>query len=152
MNRNERGLTLIEVLVALSILSIIGIIIWNVFFQGLQYSKKSISKNFMIQETNLLITNLTRIHQTATSYTISKSGSCGFTINVDGQPKILDLNPNICFEITIGIDNKDANSTPINPYRDKVDLKLIARDKNNQSNNNFVEINTILTRLKKGVY
>jgi type II secretory pathway pseudopilin PulG len=74
MIKNEHGITLIEVLGSVVILSLIGSIIWNIFFQGYNFSQEAISKNSMQQEANFIINDLTKIHQTAKQYEITSSG------------------------------------------------------------------------------
>lgn len=150
MTKSERGITLIELLAAITILSFIGIIIWNAFFQGYQFSKKAISKNFMIQESNIVITNLTRIHQKSKQYTITNTDSnCEITIsyidkNGANQTEVYN-NPQICltFEMKNGVTNPVVPTTTNN-----VTLKLTASDKKNNSNK--VLIDTILYRYKGG--
>ena len=78
---NQRGITLIELLATLAILSIVSILIWSIFFQGTNYSNKAMTKNQMQQEANIIITNLTKIHQTSDSYDIDSSKTCSFTVN-----------------------------------------------------------------------
>ncbi len=71
MIRTQRGLSVVELIVALAILSLVGIIIWSVFFQGYNFSQKAVTKNSIQQEANLIAANLTKIQQTSKSYTIS---------------------------------------------------------------------------------
>ena len=53
--KNQKGVTLIELLATITILSIIGVIIWNVFIQGTKYSNTAVTKNRLIQESNIVI-------------------------------------------------------------------------------------------------
>ncbi|MBI0576519.1 prepilin-type N-terminal cleavage/methylation domain-containing protein [Neobacillus cucumis] len=160
MKQSERGLTLVEVLATLTILSIVSIIIWNIFFQGYNYSEKAVSKNFMIQETNILITSLTKIHQTTSKYQITSTGSnnCDITVtsykkdkvqNIDvKQPDQLFSHSQICFGIVLDIKNKKTGSTPneIVPNENDVSITLTAKDKNYP--NNMIEIKSYLYRMK----
>lgn len=70
MTRNQNGLTLVEVLASLAVLSVIGLLLWNVFFQGISYSKKAATHTSLQQEANQISMKLTRIHQTSPSYEI----------------------------------------------------------------------------------
>jgi prepilin-type N-terminal cleavage/methylation domain-containing protein len=148
---NQRGLTLIEVLATLVILSVAGVIIWNVFFQGYNYSQKAISKNSMQQEANLVITSLKKIHQTSDEYTIAnfeESGCSAIKISyieyiithpteVNNQ---LFHNARLCISssFTGTINTKDINRVP---------LTITINDKNNPSDS--VQIDTILFRMKE---
>jgi prepilin-type N-terminal cleavage/methylation domain-containing protein len=150
LKSDERGLTLIEVLLTLSIMSIVGIIIWSVFFQGFEFSKKSTSKNFMIQETNLLITNIKKIHQKANDYSISIPNTCEILIEVNrGTEKHEFSHPKICFEYLITNDPSDLiDPTNIDPNQKNIHIKFITSER--QDRNNKITIDTILYRLKEG--
>lgn len=152
LNRDESGLTLIEVLLTLSILSIISVIIWGVFFQGFNFSQKAMSKNFMLQESNLLITNLKKTHQTLVTYDI-RSENCdikvrNLTTTTTPAPEQIFNHPNICFKI-LEINNVTSSGPlTVNPNKiaNDVSLKISASDKKNPGN--VVTINTFLYRVK----
>lgn len=157
MNKNERGLTLVEILVSLVILSIIGVIIWNTFFQGYKFSQKSISKNFMLQEANILTTNLLRVHQKYTNYEIKSSGTglnsgCEITVtpNKLTTPAADQIfrNTKLCYNYILKIDNVEKGTGPllIEPHKKDVSLQLTIYEKNNPGNK--VTIDTLLYRVK----
>lgn len=143
MKHKERGFTLIEVLASILILSIIGVIIWNVFIQGSKYAKYSLSKNALQQEANYVITNLTRIHQTSTTYQISSS-SCQINVTYTKQDgtistKLFD-SQDICYSTNF--------TGTVNPNEDDINLTITLSDKKKSSSK--VDISTILYRLKDG--
>jgi prepilin-type N-terminal cleavage/methylation domain-containing protein len=150
---DERGLTLVEVLATLVILSIIGVIIWSIFFQGYTFSQKAISKNFMLQESNIQISSLTRLHQTLNVYDI-KSTNCDIIVtnNTTTPPQEHEFHHgNICFDLKIKINNVDYGSGPVTvePTENNVSLILTASDRNSSTNN--IIIDTFLYRMKGGV-
>ena len=59
--KNQRGITLIELLLTISIISFVGVLIWSVFFQGTEYSNTAITNNQMQQEANIIMTKITKI-------------------------------------------------------------------------------------------
>jgi type II secretory pathway component PulJ len=153
--RNHRGISLVEVLVTLAILSLVGIIIWGVFFQGFSFSKKMESKNALQQEANLIITNLTKVHQTSTEYQISNTTDTENHKNIDCK--------------MISVTYKTDNSGPTNtlPSFDRVGmcysadvtrviypmgsdnfLKITIKIEDENDRNNFVQMDAYLSRLK----
>lgn len=150
LNRDESGLSLVEVLATLSIMSLVGVIIWSIFFQGFEFSQKSTSKNFMIQETNLLITNIKKIHQKADYYSISIPQPCEITLILNGGTEKHEFaHPKICYEYLITNNASDSiDPTNIDPNKKNIKLRFITSDK--QDRNNKVTVDTILYRLKKG--
>lgn len=144
MIRNERGLTLVELLATLTIIAFIGIIIWNVFLQGSKYAQNAGSKNSMIQEANFVIANLLKIHQTSDSYTINQNSSCSVTVTYTKgsvqQTQVFD-DQKLCISISL-------NNLPgtINPNLIDVPLTLTVSDK--QNSNNTISVNSTLYRVK----
>jgi prepilin-type N-terminal cleavage/methylation domain-containing protein len=141
--RKQDGLTLIELLITLAILSFTGSIVWSVFFQGINFSQTSISKNTIQQETNLIITNLKKIHQTSKEYTIN-NGTCTITVNAtkadsSTQTYVFD-HPSLCFQLDY--------TGLVQPDNEDVKLTITTSEKNDT--NNKLEIKTILFRLKDG--
>lgn len=135
LKKNERGLTLIELLLSLSIATIVGILIWNVFFQGFNYSNKAMTKNQMQQEANIIISSLTKYHRTVDSYEISSS-NC--KISISGNSIEIYEHPQLCF--------KTSRTGTIQPKVEDVLLTINVSDKNAPEND--VEIGTVLSRLK----
>ncbi|WP_066385972.1 prepilin-type N-terminal cleavage/methylation domain-containing protein [Neobacillus mesonae] len=149
MNQNERGLTLVEVLATLVIMSIVSIIIWSIFFQGFNFSQKAISKNQMQQEMNLLINNLLGIHQTAKEYNLKNINSnCEIKVEIINKDNSTETeifsHPNMCFKYDI----KNSVVPPIVPNRanNDVQLKITISVKNDP--NNKITMDTYLYRIK----
>ncbi|MBS4191478.1 prepilin-type N-terminal cleavage/methylation domain-containing protein [Bacillus sp. FJAT-49705] len=143
MKQNENGITLIEVLITLGILSFIGIIIWNSFFQGFQFSQKSIIKNQIQQETNIILSTLTKVHQTANLYTIKSEGpsDCkSIAISTSLESFIFD-NSKLCY-------NTDFNGTVTPNTENEKKIVVTVSDKNDPGN--YITIEPRLYRLKNG--
>ncbi|MEH7112162.1 prepilin-type N-terminal cleavage/methylation domain-containing protein [Neobacillus niacini] len=152
---DERGLTLVEVLATLTILSIVSIIIWSIFFQGLNFSKKETSKNVMIQESNIIISNLTTVHRGENKYEITSTGTnnCEITVttdisNTEKQTQTF-THSQMCFEFTTDIKNKKADDpepNKIDPNKNDVSLTITVKDNNDSTNK--VTTSTYLYRMK----
>ncbi|MBT2644689.1 type II secretion system protein [Bacillus sp. ISL-41] len=140
MVQNQRGMTVIELLASLAILSIIGILVWQVFFQGMNYSAKSISKNNMQQEATILTATLTKIHQTSDEYELSNP-SCSIIVQYmrQGTTAVEEFShPEMCLEIDFtGEVEPDLNDLP---------MKLTINEKANAENR--IVQDTFLYRLK----
>ncbi|WP_419956023.1 PulJ/GspJ family protein [Neobacillus niacini] len=67
---NDDGITLIEVLATLAIMSIISILLYGVLMNGFDYSKKSQEKVSIQQEMNIVVTSITKFHESYRSYDI----------------------------------------------------------------------------------
>ena len=115
--KNQRGITLIELLLTISIISFVGVLIWSVFFQGTEYSNTAITNNQMQQEANIIMTKITKIHQTSDSYEINSPDACSLTIkdNVNGTTEIFE-HSQFCISVKKDISN------PINPNITNVGL------------------------------
>jgi prepilin-type N-terminal cleavage/methylation domain-containing protein len=148
--RSERGVTLIEVLAAITILSIIGVTIWQVFFQGYQFSQRSVTKNKLQQESNIVITMLTRIHQTEEEYKID-SGSCEIKIlNKDGAEIENFSNSQYCFKAENPVTKLELPPTTLKPFQTGNDLELVIRISESDNLSNNVGVKAFLYRLKEG--
>lgn len=109
---------------------------------------------------NLLITNLTKIHQTSSEYEITSSGTnnCDITVTSKKKDKVLNkdvIQPvrifshsQICFGFVLDIKNKRSGSDPnkIEPNENDVSITLNARDKTNPENK--VTMKSYLYRMK----
>ncbi|WP_341302033.1 prepilin-type N-terminal cleavage/methylation domain-containing protein [Lysinibacillus sp. FSL H8-0500] len=139
--KNQRGLTLVEVLASIIILSLVTILAWNIFFQGTKYSQKTISKNQMQQEANVIIANLNSIHKRSREYSVSSS-DCRLSVVYTDQNRTekeeIFENSQMCIQ---------ANALTVIPKTSNAEVHLIIEEKNNP--NNTIEINTLLSRLKE---
>jgi prepilin-type N-terminal cleavage/methylation domain-containing protein len=140
--RTQRGITLIELLVTLAILSVIGTIIWSIFFQGYNFSQKSVTKNRLQQEANLVIVNLTKIHQTSLVYTISNS-DCKITVNYTIK---LDYSKQSQVFAGSGLCYTTDVTGSFDPNQNDNDIKVTVYDQNDRTNQ--AEVDTFLYRLK----
>lgn len=144
--KNQAGLTLIELLLALSIVTTIGILIWSVFFQGFNYSKKATTTNQMQQEANIIISSLTTSHRKLglDSYEI-QSSSCKISISKDSSVIQEYEHPQLCFYL--GEKAEDPFTETVTEYDDDVPLTLTVQEDKNEPNLK-ITVETILSRLE----
>jgi len=157
MKNNEKGVTLVELLATVTILSIVGILVWSVFIQGIKHSNKESTKNLLTQEANYVQFSLKKIHQTSEEYQIKFPSPCSIQIedlNAPSNP-VLNLNNNqICYSINDVTNYDDGltfdlSTTSIKPkdIHHSISFQLILKEKKNERNK--VITHTILSRLKE---
>ncbi|SOC38280.1 hypothetical protein [Ureibacillus acetophenoni] len=137
--KNQNGVSLVEILATFILVSIVGLLAWNIFFQGTNYSKNAMTKNQMYQEANVIISTLTKIHQKNQEYTISSS-DCTIEVLNSGHNKIFETkNSQMCYTIP---------TTTVIKSHTNIRLPLSISD--NSTKNNTIEVNIQLHRLKNG--
>lgn len=150
--QNERGLTLIELLVSLALGSIVLVLIYQFFFQGIHFSKVVNDKTLLQQEANNMVLSLTKIHQTSDSYSITFNQNPNATfITVTGKQRITFRNENFRYELMQSTGNGTnksyiPNSFTVNPLKEDVILtiKISSKDKEKQT----YQTTATLSRLK----
>ncbi len=152
--KNETGLTLIEVLATITILSIVSVVIYNVFTSGLRYSSKAEETTLIQQEANYLLTLLKEQHEKTTNYyTITVENNHNIAIlNKDRSNEIDVTNSQYLYQIcdlddTKSCDEQNATDHTITktPINERFHVKIILINKSNPDNK--YEIQTILSRL-----
>lgn len=139
---NQYGITLIELLLTVAILSIVGGIVWGIFFQGVKYSNDAVTINQMQQESNIIITKLKEIHQTSEEYTIQSNNGIITVTYTDkfGSTQV------IIFENS----NFDLASTQVNKTKPKETDTLFTVIVTDKKSDNSHSTSTLLYRLKGG--
>lgn len=141
--RNEQGMTLIESLAAITILSIIGGILWNVYFSGIEYSKSAVSQTMLQQEANTIITSLTKIHQTSESYEIKNENGVIEIISTNPSKTIVYEHSKINYSIDLG-----GHPQQIQPNEGSIAVTITLSDKNpDVRKREEIKVETILHRL-----
>lgn len=151
MIKDQKGVTLVEILATLTLLSVVTILIWNIFIQGTNHTNKESTKNLLTQETNYVQFQLKKIHQTADEYKIIFPSDCSIQIEYSTPKSIISFdNEQICYEIN-DITNVDSDTpidlnSNINPKKNQstISFELILKD-----NKHEVVTYTILSRLKE---
>lgn len=152
---NENGITLIELLATLAIVSIISILLYGVLLNGFDYSKKSKEKVSLQQEMNIAVTSITKFHESYGAY----------DIKVDRNPdaskiQLLGKKPDGTVDKTIELSNSnyeyslyDYKNTPETllslttsvSTAQPLYIKIIIKDKKHPSQT--YEVKTIISRL-----
>lgn len=145
---NENGITLIELLATLAIVSFVSILLYGVLMDGFNYSKKSKEKVSLQQEMNIVVTTFTKFHESNESYDIMVDGPNSSKIQLISTDKTIELsNPNYEYSL---IDYKGTTETPFASTNNvsttqPLYLKIIIKDKKQPSQT--YEVKTIISRL-----
>lgn len=75
MKFNQNGVTLVELLAALVLVSVIATIAWTALSIGFKHTAAETSKTQLQQETNLVVTKLTNEHRRNDYYYLKTSGT-----------------------------------------------------------------------------
>lgn len=151
MRLNQRGITLVELIGALALVSIIAIIAWTALSIGLQHTALETGKTKLQQEANTMVAKLSAEHRRSEQYYLRfqegqlQISSCTSTISCTDFQDVSDK----AYAISGSVDNIDFTdldgSEPIEPKKAHVDLYLEVADPLKASNS--VSVNTTLTRI-----
>jgi type II secretory pathway pseudopilin PulG len=143
--KNQVGITLIEVLATLTILSFLMVIVYNVFFNGLNYSSQAKDTVSIQQEANYLLTLLKELHENEDFYTV--------TVEEDHQTVTINEisvnNPQFLYQVCNLNDPSPCNEQNTivieNPAKESFYVRIVLTSKNNPDLT--YEVKTILSRL-----
>lgn len=147
---NEDGVTLVELLAALVLMSIVGAIIWNTVFISMRYSTTETKKLRLQQEANYVITEIQRYHRQCNKYNMTIHEDKISIKNCERDSSNLpDLVINNTFQYSSSpefhedIDDPDAQIEPKTS-----DLSFTLTIKDAEKTNLEVNIHTVISRYK----
>lgn len=98
--KKQTGLTLIEVLATVAILSIVTVIVYGVFANGLHYSSEAEDTVLIQQEANYILMILKEQHEKSESYTITVSDDYTKVVISNSNHETITIdNPNYLYKI-----------------------------------------------------
>lgn len=131
--KNEKGITLVEILAALAIMGIIVVVIASVFSTGTTASNKTATKQQLQQEANLIVEVL------RSEYLKSNNDVFTLSVNEENGEQVLLVNTT---PISQGYTYK-LSETEIDPNHDiKFKMKILDAD------GQFYEIDTTFSKLR----
>jgi prepilin-type N-terminal cleavage/methylation domain-containing protein len=153
--KNQRGLSLIEVLATLVIFSIIMGLVTNAVISSLNYHDKSYQKLLLTQKANTFLSGLASIHQTSDSYTLKYDPYGTFLIKTDQDATFYQLgDENFLYRVEIAEKDKSffyengKETTLTVQTSDSVKVKVTI---SNNTGENELTVETILARLSGGI-
>ncbi|MBD3107823.1 prepilin-type N-terminal cleavage/methylation domain-containing protein [Bacillus sp. AGMB 02131] len=147
--KDERGITLVEVLLALTITAIIGGSIYGVLHQTINAKEKSESHNTLRQEANIVMTKLRAIHENSGDLDVEKGGGSSEVIfSSNGSPFVdeseytikLDTLKSSEWDIVEILKNDSSTTKTFNSESD-IEVTFTIEDKHN----NEYELKTTLS-------
>ena len=154
MKNNEKGITMIEVLAALVLVSVIAVAAWTAMSIGFKYSVVETSKTQIQRDANLIIAKLSAAHRKSDSYLISFENeqlvlkTC-FDDGCGSFERVIDKTYNyegtaINGAIYEGVTFTEVTILPKEQHA-AISLKLT-------SGKTTISIDTVLTRIITGMY
>lgn len=156
----QDGLTLIELLVSLSLLFLVGMLVFNVLIHGKEYSLQAQSTVFIQQEGNRISTKLTSWHEKNKKYKIVLNQNPDATsislIPYDSVGNLLEDNQKVIssngFKYTVCYDRNQDDSTFCTDgsltkivTEKALPIKILIKDK--KDSRLTFEIKTIISRM-----
>jgi prepilin-type N-terminal cleavage/methylation domain-containing protein len=145
--KKENGLTLIEILAALSILSFVTIIVMNVLINGVNFSNQAKDEALMQQEANLILRNLTTFHETKSAYEISLDNyPVGQVIALSSSTGDVTTISNPQLQYRLFISNEPLlEAQSLNAREESLSIKIVIEQRNNPDIK--YEIKTVISRM-----
>jgi len=84
MMKDQRGVTLMELLAAIIIFMIFGSIVWGFFFQSIKFNDVEVTKQDLQQEANLIINFLQQTHTKGITYSVTTNHD-GSVLSIEGE-------------------------------------------------------------------
>lgn len=139
MNLNEKGVTLIELLAALALVSIIAVLAMTTFNIGVKYNVTETKKTTMQQESNLIVSTLMNVHRTEKCYEIENTNTLNIKVYDDDLctapfSRQIEFNQN---QFTYALTLETGTPVQIRPQETNYSLTLIIKDKNSALENSY---------------
>ncbi|WP_298830424.1 prepilin-type N-terminal cleavage/methylation domain-containing protein [uncultured Planococcus sp.] len=155
MKKNEKGITLVELLAALVLVSLIAGVAWTAMSIGFKHSVVETSKTQIQQDANLIIAKLASAHRKSDSYSLGfENGQLVLKTCFDDEgcgsfERVLDKTYNYEETAINGSVYTGAPFTEViilpKEQNTAINLKLI-------SGKTTISIDTVLTRIITGMY
>lgn len=158
MKLNQKGITLVELIVALALVSIIAGIAWTALSIGFKHTAVETNKTSLQQDANLIVTALSNAHRRNDFYELKFDSTGQLVIGTCGDTELCP--DNLTYKRVI--DTKyDYTGTTINNsvYNGTAFSEVVVEPKKNhthlvlklKSANNTVTVKTTLTRIITGM-
>lgn len=142
---DERGITLVELLATLVLISIVMILIWNTISISLKYNLAETKKLRLQQEANYIVTEIQRIHRQCDKYELTITGSKVSMKNCKSKNPIPDVIVSDLYHY-VALPEYKGEMIEAKIYDSTIDLILTVQD--SQNKNLKVRVQTTISRYK----
>jgi len=139
VKKNESGITLVELLATLSLLSIVVVLIWTTFFITTKHNVTETSKLRLQQEANYILTEIQQQHRHLDCYELEIEENKIKLLNCEEPSALIKV-------ISSGYKYGVYSSSQIYPKKEDLPFTLIISDPIN--NKQKVTVETTITRFK----
>ncbi|MEK4403921.1 prepilin-type N-terminal cleavage/methylation domain-containing protein [Sporosarcina sp. FSL K6-6792] len=140
MKKNESGMTLVEALATLTILSMVVVLIWTTFSISTKHSIMETTKLQLQQEANYILTEIQQQHRQLECYTLDIREDRVQLFNCKQTPELIEV-------ISTNYKYKEYNSGDIKPKEGNLSFTLTVKDSKKDSKLK-VEVVTNISRYK----
>ncbi|WP_162287852.1 prepilin-type N-terminal cleavage/methylation domain-containing protein [Indiicoccus explosivorum] len=159
MKLDERGITLVELLAALALVTLVAGIAWTLLMTGFRHTEVEVDKTVLQQDANLIITSLSNAHRRSASYTLTFEADKLKIETCKGVPLTCEVNTidkeyNFTGTTVNGTVIDTADAVPdvfpiLNPTEKHTQLLLVLTDVHNPKRT--ISVETTLTRILTGM-
>lgn len=139
--RNQKGITLVELLAAIVIVGFLAVLIWRFFFQTIDYNSYAVTEQTLQQEANVILATLQSEH--ARNTIVEITGGSMLTIQTEKGEVTIDR-PNIEY---ILLDSRPDD--PSVPTSGTTVIPIASSVKNNNTKRQELEVHIVLTSTYK---
>jgi len=150
---NEKGMSLVEVLVVLVLISLVATLIWTATSVAFRYNIVETKKMKMQQDANYIISSILQKHRTVNDCyeldIVEDGRKLVYSECNDELEQDVILGTVFKYElIDVGKEPEESISLPIEIYPKIEDLQTILKVSDPENNKLFVSVNTIFKRYK----
>jgi len=140
VKKNESGMTLVEVLATLTVLSMVVVLIWTTLSITTKYTNLETTKLQLQQEANYILTEIQQQHRKLECYQLDIREDRVQLFNCDETPELIEV-------ISTDYKYEEFNSGEVKPKEKNLSFTLTVKDPKENSKLK-VEIATNISRYK----
>lgn len=156
--KNEKGITLVELLAAIVIVGFLTVLIWRIFFQTIDYNSYAVTEQTLQQEANVILSTLQSQHTRESIVKLTTDGSAlmalledGTTVTISNRSGIAyalyEISPNVTNNVITTPSVTEVLSNPVSNNRISLPVHLSLTSEYKAEKSNFFILSTTLSKL-----